>query len=56
MSRHLSQRGYDVVVTSRREPTNTESTPVRHVVSNATDADDFAAVVASLDAEGHPIG
>lgn len=56
LSRHLSQRGYDVVVTSRREPTNTESTPVRHVVSNATDADDFAAVVASLDAEGHPIG
>lgn len=56
LSRHLSQRGYDVVVTSRREHPNSESTPVRHVVSDATDAADLAAVMASLDAEGHPIG
>ncbi|MDJ0363087.1 type I polyketide synthase [Rhodococcus sp. H29-C3] len=58
LNRHLSELGYDVVVTSRRDRSHTDadSGADRHIVSDATDAADLADVMASIDAEGGPIG
>lgn len=58
LSRHLSGLGYDVVVTSRRDRSHTDTDPgaVRRVVSDVTDATDLANVMASIDAEDGPIG